>query len=144
VTSRAAIRLVAVHIRLLLKGWPDTYAAAQSRLESSPRPLPSDNPGMRAQRIATLVDAIAARLPFATCLRRSLVLWELLAQEGISSEIQLGVQRLPEGKVEAHAWVVQDGTPLNQPWVERLAAFNQPLAAAAVPSMNSPTELSSR
>ena len=106
VISRAAIRLVIVHIRLGLRGWSGTYAAAQRRLERTHRPFPPDNPGMRAQRIATLVDLVAARLPFATCLRRSLVLWELLEREGIPSEIQLGVQRSPEGKIAAHAWVV--------------------------------------
>src|SRR6185369_16692370 len=75
VILRAMIRLIVVHVSLLLKGWPDAYATVQRRLEQTHRPLPPDNPKKRAEWIATLVDLVAVRVSFATCLRRSLVLW---------------------------------------------------------------------
>jgi hypothetical protein len=48
----------------------------------------------------------------ATCLRRSLVLWWLLREDGISSQICLGV-RIHDHQLDAHAWVEADGFVVN-------------------------------
>ncbi|QQS47687.1 MAG: lasso peptide biosynthesis B2 protein [Acidobacteriota bacterium] len=85
--------------------------------------LNSKNPGIlieqsgvyvkKAYRISWLVD-IATRYGIfrANCLQRSLVLWLLLRQRGIQSEIHFGTRK-NNGKFEAHAWVELDGLVLN-------------------------------
>ena len=71
------------------------------------------DPGTLAPpEIARLVSAAASMLR-ARCLARSLVLCHLLRQRGRSTEIRLGVSKLADGKLSAHAWVELDGVPLN-------------------------------
>ena len=50
--------------------------------------------------------------PWANCLKKSLVLWILLRNQGIISEIRIGVQR-ESTKFAAHAWVEYQGMVLN-------------------------------
>jgi Transglutaminase-like superfamily len=50
----------------------------------------------------------------ATCLEESLALWYLLRAGGLQPKIRIGVRK-NGGKFEAHAWVEQDGAPLNEP-----------------------------
>ena len=63
------------------------------------------------QEVARLVNA-AASVVRARCLARSLVLSHLLRNRGIPNEIQLGVSKSADGKLDAHAWVELDGVPL--------------------------------
>ena len=71
------------------------------------------DPGALAPReIARLVNAAASILG-ARCLPRSLVLCHLLRNRGIPAEIRLGVSKLADGNLSAHAWVELDGLPLN-------------------------------
>ncbi len=62
----------------------------------------------------------------ATCLTRSLQLRWLLRRYGTSSDLRIGV-RLEGGELLAHAWVEQDGVPVNDhPDVAScFAAFDQ-------------------
>ena len=46
------------------------------------------------------------------CLSRSIVLQRLLRNNGISSEIKIGVAKM-KNKFKAHAWVEHQGIPLN-------------------------------
>lgn len=62
--------------------------------------------------LARLVDAAAARLR-VRCLARSLALWQLLRHRGTSTEIRLGVSKLADGSLAAHAWLEFEGLPLN-------------------------------
>jgi len=56
--------------------------------------------------IARMVAVAAGHGPYrANCLKQSLVLWWLLAVQGIASEIKFGVQRESEQFVGGHAWV---------------------------------------
>lgn len=72
-----------------------------------------DDPGALAPReIARLVNAAASFLGIQ-CLPRSLLLQHLLRNRGIPTAIRLGVSKLAEGKLDAHAWVELDGLPLN-------------------------------
>ncbi len=75
-------------------------------------------------RIASLVGAAASLLQ-ARCLPRSLVLWYFLRGRGTSAEIRLGVTKLADGSLSAHAWVEFDGLPLNDgpDAIERYAAL---------------------
>ena len=71
------------------------------------------DPGTLAPpEIARRVSAAASILR-ARCLARSLVLCHLLRHRGRSTEIRLGVSKLADGKLSAHAWVELDGLPLN-------------------------------
>lgn len=61
-----------------------------------------------------IIVKIASRYSrlWASCLRKSLVLWFLLAREGIKSDLRIGVRR-NLGKIEAHAWVEVNQVVLN-------------------------------
>jgi Transglutaminase-like superfamily len=48
----------------------------------------------------------------ASCLQQSLVLWGLLQNQGIESNLKIGVRK-SSGKFEAHAWVEYQGYVLN-------------------------------
>ncbi len=95
-------------------------ARLERRVERSPDAL-------APREIARLVHAAASILG-ARCLSRSLVLSHFLRHRGISSEIRLGVSRLADGKLAAHAWVELDGLPLNDSLdvSERYAALSSP------------------
>ena len=49
----------------------------------------------------------------ANCLERSLVLWWLLARQGIESEIRFGARK-EDSELAAHAWVECSGVALNE------------------------------
>lgn len=48
-----------------------------------------------------------------TCLEESLVLCYLLQRQGISAQLRIGVRKFQD-KFQAHAWVENEGTALNQ------------------------------
>ena len=64
-----------------------------------------------ARRRALAVQRVARRLPYATCLPRSLTLWWLLQRQGIEADIHVGVKK-EDGELKAHAWVECQGTIL--------------------------------
>ncbi|MBE0614411.1 MAG: lasso peptide biosynthesis B2 protein [Burkholderiales bacterium] len=74
--------------------------------------------------LARLVDAVAALLR-VRCLARSLALWQLLRNRGTSTEVRLGVSKLADGGLTAHAWIEYEGLPLNDHTdvLERYAAL---------------------
>jgi len=51
----------------------------------------------------------ASRIPGTTCLPRALAARSLLAQVGRKGTLVFGVRRLPQGRLDAHAWVEEDG-----------------------------------
>ena len=60
-----------------------------------------------------LVDAAGRHGPYrAKCLPESLTLWWLLRRQGIESQIRFGARKNAR-RMEAHAWVEFEGTPLN-------------------------------
>lgn len=67
----------------------------------------------RAFLAARMVN-IAARegVYRSNCLGQSLVLWWLLRQEGIASELRIGVRKQAR-RFQAHAWVERSGVVLN-------------------------------
>jgi len=71
-----------------------------------------DTSALAPREIATLVGAAGCFLR-ARCLPRSLVLWHFLRDRGTSAEVRLGVTKLADGSLSAHAWVEFDGLPLN-------------------------------
>lgn len=82
-----------------LQRWPMTVASTMSLAE--------------IQLLGEAVNIAARHTPFhATCLTRSLLLGWLLRRHGVASELRIGV-RLPQGQLDAHAWVECDGVPVN-------------------------------
>lgn len=66
----------------------------------------------RTQRfVATLDRAARIGRTNGRCLRRSLVLRAWLARQGVPTELELGVRRLPDG-MTAHAWVAWADQPI--------------------------------
>jgi hypothetical protein len=67
----------------------------------------------QARAVARLVALAVRRGPYrASCLERSVVLWWLLARQGIRADLRVGVRQGP-GQLEAHAWVELAGEVLN-------------------------------
>jgi Transglutaminase-like superfamily len=61
-------------------------------------------------RVASLVAAVAARLPWTpSCLHRSLVTAWWLARAGSPCTLVLGLRRPGERVFDAHAWIEVDG-----------------------------------
>ena len=73
------------------------------------RQTPTSKMAPSASRLAWLVE-VAARysLVNATCLKQALVLSWLLANQGLTSTLQIGVAR-HQGALLAHAWIEQNG-----------------------------------
>jgi hypothetical protein len=75
-----------------------------------------------ARRLGYIVVRVMRRLPGDTrCLRRSLVLVQLLAHRGIDSEMVIGARGGPD--FLAHAWVEHAGRPLLDPGDGTFARF---------------------
>jgi hypothetical protein len=78
-----------------LRGWA----------ERGPRPTPQDGVP-DPERAAELVEAAARHhILGTTCLTRALALCRLLRRRGLDARLVIGCA-LPEGRFEAHAWVV--------------------------------------
>ena len=76
-------------------------------------PFAAGDTSALAPREITMLVGAAASLLQTRCLPRSLVLWHFLRERGTSAEIRLGVTKLADGGLSAHAWVELDGLPLN-------------------------------
>ena len=59
--------------------------------------------------IAWAVKHTARLVPMAHCLTQALAVQYLLAKQGTLSLVRVGIAEKPDGKVEAHAWVLKDG-----------------------------------
>ncbi len=89
-------------------GWLERWPAGAGRaLDNEERIL------AEARTMARLIRGAAAwSVHHSTCLHRALTLWWLLRQQGIASELRIGV-RIEQGRFEAHAWVERQGAALN-------------------------------
>ena len=100
-----AARLRLIGLQRLRAGQTRVAAASPSRLDPS---LVKE----RASHLALLVGIAARNGPFrGNCLSQSFALLRLLQLEGIAADLRLGIRK--EAELEAHAWVVYDGRPLN-------------------------------
>jgi hypothetical protein len=97
------------------------HTLLQRTSPASPGPFPLPEPS--AQDVAWAVETAAEWLPGQyKCLPRAYAAHWLLAHHGHASEIQVGVARDAQGKVEAHAWVVYRGETIVG-WVEDMQRF---------------------
>lgn len=126
---RSLILLVAAAALLRARG----MARTRAWLERLGHRAVGDGSTLAPREIASLAGA-AASLLRVRCLPRSLVLWRFLRDRGTKVEVRLGVCKLADGSLSAHAWVEFDGLPLNEgPDVfERYAAL--PLLAGRFPA----------
>jgi hypothetical protein len=104
------IVLAYLHARRELRRAPieevvERLRAGPSALGEGPEPL------AEAQRLGRAVVRTLRLLPGDTrCLRRSLVLTELLARRGIAARLVIGARTAPD--FLAHAWVEHAGVPV--------------------------------
>lgn len=107
---RAALVLPAVALLIRVAGFQRAtkWLAKVAPLRTGTSLVPG-----RASAVDTsrMVAAAAGGLR-AVCLSKAVTLWLLLRRQGVDSEVRMGVRKGPTG-VEAHAWVVSDGVPLD-------------------------------
>jgi hypothetical protein len=110
---RAFVALPMISESLRRRGFQATQATLRKRLPPGRPPEPPDH-----QRISTTVRMVRAAvrhgLGHPSCLQESMTIWWLLARQGISSELRIGVRKQGE-RFEAHAWVEREGVALNEP-----------------------------
>jgi hypothetical protein len=83
-------------------------ADAAARVGRRSPAVPESEAADRAARIAFVIRRTAVRLPWrADCLVQALAGQAMLLRRGISSTIAVGTARHPDGRFEAHAWLVQ-------------------------------------
>jgi len=103
---RHALTLV-IAARLALWRRPFREAAAERPEKLSPI-LARVRPG----RLAWAVEAVARRIPGASCLTRALALRRLLARAGYASQVVVGVAGGAGREFESHAWLECGGETL--------------------------------
>jgi hypothetical protein len=112
---RSLLLLPAIHTALLVVGYSRLRTALVRIVSLGHEKLPSSELEImdEAQRIVQIVD-LAARhgIYKASCLRKSILVWWFLQEEGIQSRICFGV-RLVGQNLEGHAWVESSGVIVN-------------------------------
>lgn len=105
----AALTVTRVAVALRRSSYVDFRQRVEAN-EAEPSRLNSADALARAELHASAMRAVASRLPWASCLRRSLALWWLLRRQGIPSEVRFGGRVADD--VEAHAWLEVQGRAL--------------------------------
>jgi hypothetical protein len=112
---RAMVLLPLVALSLRWRGLRATQSSLKLLL---PDFHPEHNPSLVSKDAAVAAHMVNAAdlygLVHPSCLAKSLTLWWLLARQGISSHLRIGIRKDSE-KMEAHAWVERDGVALNEP-----------------------------
>jgi hypothetical protein len=113
-------RLAAEIVAAYLRAW---HVLRQGPIDAVVERLRSEAPSASAEDPATLQEALRlgravvrtlALLPGDTrCLRRSLVLLQLLAKRGIPAQLVIGTRTSPD--FLAHAWIECGGRPVLSP-----------------------------
>jgi len=127
---RALAMLPLVALSLRLRGFQPTRATLQKNLSPSVTRVDSDSLSNKAALTAHMVSAADRHgLIHPSCLAKSLTLWRLLGEQGITSRLRIGIRK-ENGKLEAHAWVERKGVALNDPEERHrhYAAFDAALA----------------
>jgi Transglutaminase-like superfamily len=113
-------RLAAEILAAYLRAWRELrrapITAAVERLRAAQSPWRAEGPAAleEARRLGRAVVRALALVPGDTrCLRRSLVLLQLLARRGISAQLVIGTRSDPD--FLAHAWIEHDGKPVLSP-----------------------------
>jgi hypothetical protein len=124
---RAMVALAAVDLRLRVHGFRRLIEST----EQKPRPVArriTDRDMLHAREYARWIEfASRHHLVRARCLHRSLALHRWLMQDGLPSDLRIGVRKV-DGELQAHAWVELAGNAVS----DQLAAIAAyiPLARA--------------
>jgi len=90
--------------------WLLPFRTLQKTLEKwFHRPATSHEPSLSPEKVSWAVSAVSPYVPSATCLAQALTLQALLSQEGIHSDLGIGVARDDASGIIAHAWLEIDG-----------------------------------
>ncbi len=112
---RAIALLPLVALSLRWRGFGATQATLQRLLSNA---YPKRDPTIVNKDAAVTAHMVNAAdrhgLVHHSCLAKSLTLWWMLARQGISAHLRIGICKEGE-KFEAHAWVERDGIALNEP-----------------------------
>jgi hypothetical protein len=112
---RATVLLPLVALSLRWRGLRATQSSLFLLLSDSHTEHDASLVRKDAAMVAHMVNAADVYgLVHPSCLAKSLTLWWLLARQGISSHLRIGIRKENE-KMEAHAWVERDGAALNEP-----------------------------
>jgi hypothetical protein len=133
---RAAALLPVIALSLRIRGFRATQT---SLLRYLPRPnhSPQEQPTISKNDLdhcrltARMVDAATRHAWLSsTCLEKSLVVWWLLARQGIGSQLRIGARKV-DAKFEAHAWVECEGVAISEPQDghRHYAPFDEALSA---------------
>jgi Transglutaminase-like superfamily len=106
---RAALRLLAIDLRLRLRGFASVESSFDRR---SVRPGGAGESSIEPW--ARSVDVAARHHLYPMhCVPRALALRSLLAEEGIVTELRIGVRK-EDDRLVAHAWVEHQGVPIGE------------------------------
>lgn len=114
--ARLASEIVIAYLRAQRELRRAPITDVVERLRSAPVAMPASSAGEleEALRLGRAVSRTLALLPGDTrCLRRSLVLLQLLTRRGITARLVIAARSDPD--FLAHAWVEHDGTPVLVP-----------------------------
>ena len=113
ISSMVLLPLVALSLRM--RGFKQTQNSMQRFIPEEPNLAHLNEAEMKRARVIARIVAVAAGhgVYRANCLRKSLVLWWMLARKGIKSKIVFGVQKQSVDNFSAHAWVECGGLNLS-------------------------------
>jgi hypothetical protein len=120
--------------RMLQRSVPDVIARTevqqQQNVQQHEHVEQHDHDAATVELTSRMILAASRYSPIpSTCLERSLALWWVLARNGISSKLRIGVRK-DAGKFAAHAWVERLGTAIGEPESAHLhyAAFAEEIS----------------
>ncbi|MGA8746089.1 MAG: lasso peptide biosynthesis B2 protein [Solirubrobacterales bacterium] len=114
--GRLAAEILAAYLRAWreLRRAPITTVVERLRGSQAPTRTEGRTALEEARRLGHIVVRALALVPGDTrCLRRSLVLMQLMDRRGISAQLVIGTRTSPD--FLAHAWIEHDGEPVLSP-----------------------------
>lgn len=109
---RAVVSLGMVDLALRVSGFQRVVRPARASILAEGQASDAENL-LRGRHYARWIDAVARRhIVPVPCLHRSLVLHQWLRQDGLPSELRIGVRK-EAGVFMAHAWVELYGQAIN-------------------------------
>jgi hypothetical protein len=115
IALRAASLLLLTSVSLRIVGFRRWKSFLDRRLPAiNPSVAPQQELLAQARHLAALHSSAARHLFFSTnCLQQALSLYVLLRRSGIPAELRFGARK-DAASLEAHAWLVCLGFPLNE------------------------------
>jgi hypothetical protein len=103
---QALLLIMAYRLRLKFLPLQVILQKVERRSQSLLASCPSE---IEPKKIARLITAASALVPFSTCLSQALAGKILFAMNGYTTTLHIGVSNTSETGFEAHAWLRQNG-----------------------------------